>query len=373
MINYEFPPIGGGGGNANFYILREFAEKRDVRVNLVTSSETKSTYIHQFSENITVHRLNVRKKRLHYWTELEVLAFLYKSSSYVHNLMKKESFDLCHSFFGFPSGYIAYRGRKQMPYIVSLRGSDVPGFNPRFSLQYLFLSPLFKKIWTEAKAVIVNSRELQNLAYKTAPLLPIDVIYNGIDIDEFKPDEKKQKKHPTILTVTRLISRKCIDFLLKAMPSIISHIPDIKLIIAGEGNMENDLRRLADDLGIGNQVEFRGYVKHELLPALYREADVFVLPSLWEGMSNTVLEAMASGLPVIVTETGGTAELVRDNGIIIPKQNSNAISETIITLFAKPDKLKEMGARSRTIAMDFSWAKVAGKYMEIYEESIKWR
>lgn len=372
MINYEFPPIGGGGGNANLYILRELAKNRDLRINLVTSSERDDSYIDRFSENITIHRLNVGKKRLHYWSEREILNFLVKASACVKKLREEESFDLCHAFFGFPSGYIAYRMRKEIPYIISLRGSDVPGFNARFSLEYLFLKPLFRKIWKGAQAVIANSRDLQELAYKTAKDLPIDVIYNGIDTDEFKPFKGKAGS-PVILTVTRLISRKCVDVLLRALPFIVSRFPDARLIIAGEGNMEDKLKLLAAELGVGGSVEFRGYIRHESLPGLYREADIFVLPSLWEGMSNTVLEAISSGLPVVVTDTGGTAELVRDNGLIVPKQDPGALSDAIISLLEHPGLLKKMGARSREIAAGFSWAKAAGQYMDLYEKSIKGR
>lgn len=385
MINYEFPPIGGGGGNANLYILKEFAKEREIYIDLVTSSESDRDYVERFSENITIHRLNVNKKELQYWTQAEVLRFLHRSSGYVKRLLKGKKYHISHAFFGFPSGYITYRHREDIPYIVSLRGSDVPGFNVRFSFQYMFLTPLFKRIWRRAGAVIANSEELRSLALKTTPEIPIDVIYNGIDIEEFRPaapsplagEGRGEGRAFTILCVARLIPRKGIDYLVKALPVISKVHPDVRLVIVGEGNMEQELKKLASELGVKERVDFRGYVRHDELPGIYRDADIFVLPSLWEGMSNTLLEAIASGLPVIVTETGGTAELVKDigkgrgNGIIIPKQDPEAISEAVVRLLSDRELSATMGKRSREIALEFSWGSVAGQYLAYYEKCAK--
>lgn len=379
MINYEFPPIGGGGGNANWYILREFAKNREITIDLVTSSERNEDYTERFSENITIHRLNVKKRELQYWTQAEVLRFLHRSSGYVKRLLKEKKYHISHAFFGFPSGYVTYSHREEVPYIVSLRGSDVPGFNVRFSFQYIFLTPLFKRIWRSAKAVIANSEELRSLALKTTPEIPIDVIYNGIDIEEFRPFEGVRYGPPTILCVARLIQRKGIDYLIKALPVISKAHPDVRLVIVGEGNMEQELKKLVSELGVKERVDFRGYVRHDELPGIYREADIFVLPSLWEGMSNTLLEAIASGLPVVVTETGGTAELVKDigkgrgNGIIIPKEDSRAISEAVLRVLDSKELRMGMGARSREIAMGFSWGSVARQYLSYYERCAKKR
>lgn len=389
MINYEFPPIGGGGGNANLYILREFAKERELDIDLVTSSESSRDYVERFSENITIHRLNVNKKELQYWTQAEVLRFLHRSSGYVKRLLKGKKYHISHAFFGFPSGFITYRHREEIPYIVSLRGSDVPGFNVRFSFQYMFLTPLFKRIWRRAGAVIANSEELRSLALKTTPEIPIEVIYNGIDIEEFRPaapsplagEGRGEGRAFTILCVARLIPRKGIDYLIRALPVISKAHPDVRLVIVGEGNMEQELKKLASELDVKERVDFRGYVRHDELPGIYREADIFVLPSLWEGMSNTLLEAIASGLPVVVTETGGTAELVKDigtgtgkgrgigrgNGIIIPKEDSRAISEAVLRVLDSKELRMGMGARSRETAMEFSWGSVARQYMSYYE------
>lgn len=368
MINYEFPPVGGGGANANRYLLKEFAKRKDLKIDLVTSSDTCRDYIYDFSENIKIHRLDVRKKKVHYWSQREVLEFLYRSSRYVNQLVKKESYDLSHAFFGFPSGYTTYMHRNEIPYIVSLRGSDVPGFNKRFLLQYVLLRPLLKRIWKGAASIIANSMELKALALETAPDVPVNIIYNGIDADEFKPVQREERDRITILCIARLIPRKGIDYLIRALPAVIREHKEIRLVIVGEGNSEAELKAMTTELKVAEHTDFKGYVGHDDLPALYGNADIFVLPSLWEGMSNTLLEAMASGLPVVVTDTGGTRELVRDNGIIIPKEDPQAISEAILKLIDNQGLRIGMGKRSREISLEFSWGKAAKQYLDYYEK-----
>jgi glycosyltransferase involved in cell wall biosynthesis len=279
--------------------------------------------------------------------------------------MKEKEYDLCHAFFGIPCGAIAYQFRNKIPYIVSLRGSDVPGFNKRFSLQYVFLTPTIKKIWRTARAVVANSEGLKELALNSSPDQEIDIIYNGIDISEFEPcfeihDVLK------VLCVSRLIERKGIRFLIEAIGMLKDD--KIELVLVGEGNQEEELKQLAKDLGVADGVEFRGYVDHDSISDIYKNSDVFVLPSLNEGMSNALLEAMASGLPVIVTDTGGTSELIDRNGIVVPKGDSNAIAQAVCELMDDPEVRRRMGMKSREIAARTGWGVVGDGYIKVYEK-----
>ncbi|HID28004.1 MAG TPA: glycosyltransferase family 4 protein [Methanosarcinales archaeon] len=308
------------------------------------------------------------KKKLHYWTQREILAYSKRAYKYIKKLMQIKKYDVTHAFFGIPSGAIAYLFKKEIPYVVSLRGSDVPGFNKRFSLQYVFLKPIIKKIWSEASAVISNSAGLKQLALKTSPNQEIGIIYNGVDINKFKPIEEKNNEIFTILCVARLIERKGIDYLINAIPLVLEKQRDVRLILVGEGNLENELKKLCKDLDLEEYVLFKGRVEHDDLPDLYSSSDVFVLPSKNEGMSNTVLEAMASGLPIITTDTGGTQELIKDNGIVVHVEDSKTIASAILHLADDYSLCKTMGTISRKIADGLSWKKVAENYLEIYKK-----
>lgn len=365
MLNYEYPPLGGGAGNATYYILREFGKRDDLTVDLVTSSATGRFEEEHPADNITIYKLPIRKKSVHYWTMREILSYFIK----VHAFIKKcnnQKYDHAHAFFGIPCGMIAWINRKQMPYIVSIRGSDVPGFNARFSLQYVFLSPLIRRIWREALFVVSNSTGLRDLAHRTAPMLNIHVIPNGIDTREFKFRQDRNDRRIVILTVARLIRRKGIDDLLQALPDIINQHPEVSVRIIGEGNLEKELRTLTLKLKISDHVEFLGYIPHDELPGYYATSDIFVLPSRNEGMSNTVLEAMACGLPIIATDTGGTKELIRDNGQVIPVGRPDAIASAIHRYLIDRNLRYTHGKNSRLLAESMDWKRIADDYIKLY-------
>jgi len=133
MLNYEFPPLGGGAGNASYYMLREFSKYHDLNIDLITSSADKYR-VEQFAENISIHFLDIHKNNtaLHYQSNKNLITYTMKVYFYAKKLRKQKSYDLCHAFFGIPCGAIALL--LGVPYIVSLRGSDVPGHNERFAL-----------------------------------------------------------------------------------------------------------------------------------------------------------------------------------------------------------------------------------------------
>ena len=379
LINYEYPPIGGGAANATQYLLREFSRlrQRDPRgnfeVDLVTSSVGKHLQEEEIFPGIRCHGLPVGKRHLHFWRQSEVLRFLLKGYLCVKSLLASKDYSLCHAFFGIPGGLIAYLVRSSVPYILSLRGSDVPGFNVRFRSIYPALAPILRPVWKEARRVIANSEGLKELALKTNPTQPIQIIPNGVDIEEFYPTEASGPDGLNFLSVSRLIQRKGLDLVIRAFAKVALRSSTSKLIIVGEGNLRQELESLASSLNLAQRIHFRGYVPHTEMPQVYRSADIFVLASRNEGMSNAVLEAMASGLPIITTATGGIKELIRDNGMVVPQEDVGALVGAMDELARDEEKRISLGQRSRELAQKFSWSRVARAYVKIYREESKKR
>jgi L-malate glycosyltransferase len=367
VLNYEFPPIGGGAANALHEILNQYKQHKDLEIDLITSSEKKKNETMKFSENINIYKVNVNKKQLHYWTALEIYSYTVRALSLAQQQNKEKKYDLCHCFFALPCGIIPYF--LKIPYIVSLRGSDVPGFNKRLNHLSFIQSFVSGIIWKKAKFVVANSEGLKELALNTRKEQDIKIIYNGIDTDMFYPKEKVNDNitHITLLCVSRLIPRKGLEYLIKAMPKIIEKRKDTKLIIIGDGPEKARLKQLSVDLGVDKNIELHGYVPHEKLPQIYRSADIFILPSLYEGMSNTILEAMASGLPIITTNTGGTKELIKGNGMIIKKKSSKDISDSVAMLLEDNDKISKFSKKSRELALENDWKSAAEQYLRLYE------
>lgn len=369
LLNYEYPPLGGGAANATRQLLLEFAQMQAVAVDLVTSSPDSEIDVERLSPDITIHRLPVNKKGMHYWRQREVLAYLFRARKYIHAHLPLSQYDLAHAFFALPSGLLCYRHRDTLPYIVSLRGSDVPGFNKRLKLHYSFLKPLVRRVWSGASSVIANSDDLRSLALGTSPLQRVDVIANGVDTKSFQPRRGDRRRHGPlrILAVSRLIERKGLDILIRALPEILEH-RDVSLQIVGGGNLKEPLRKLVADLGVTDAVTMTGYVPHERLPEIYSDADLFVLPSHAEGMSNALLEAMACGLPVIATDTGGSSALLHGNGLVVEENTPSAWSEAILVTASDEAAMRAMAETSRSIAQRHSWTGVARQYLDIYAQ-----
>jgi len=368
MLNYEFPPLGGGAGNANYYLLKEFAKDKKIKIDLLTSS-ISGFKKEKFSENINIYYLDIGKdkNKVHYQTSKDLLIYSLKAYFFARKLIKKNHYSLIHAWFGIPCGFLAMLLKK--PYIVSLRGSDVPFYNQRFKiLDKLFFKNLSKVIWRKAKIVVTNSEGLKGLAQKTTLNQKIEVIYNGVNVKEFKPSKnKKTNKKLRIICVARLIKRKGISYLLKALEGLKNK--DFVLIIIGDGKEKENLENLAKNLKIKKKVKFLDSIPHQKIVKYYQENELFVLPSLNEGMSNTILEAMACGLPIITTNVGGAKELVKNNGFIVKPRSSSQIKKAILEYLNNKDLIKIHSQASRQISKEMSWEKVAKSYQKIYRKS----
>jgi len=376
FFNYEYPPLGGGAANATAYILEEYSKIPDLSVDLITSSIDSEYHLEKVGNNISIHKLPIGKNKnnLHYQSQKELLTYAWKAYFFAKKLIKKNKYDLSHSFFTVPCGFVSFLIKKEynIPYVVSLRGSDVPGYSDRFVFLYKIIKPLIKLIWKNSFAVIANSEGLKELAQKTNPKQVVGIIYNGIDIENFKPKTEARPVNNFIITVgaSRVTERKGIDYLIKALANLVPQYSQLLLRVMGEGDARESLEKLAKDLELEKNIEFIGRIPRENTAPYYQEASIFVLPSFNEGMSNAMLEALASGLPLIATNTGGTSELVEEgvNGFIVKMRDSQDLTDRIEILMKDEDLRKRMGEASRRKAELMSWKKVAKKYGELYDK-----
>ncbi|MFP4171792.1 MAG: glycosyltransferase family 4 protein [Candidatus Hydrogenedentota bacterium] len=364
MLNYEYPPLGGGAGNATHYLLREFAAFDDLHITLVTSSTHEARTEHPY-DNITIHFLDIGKRgNLHYQTNRDLLAYSWKAWHFCRTLFREQAFDLIFAFFGIPCGVIAYL--LGAPYIISLRGSDVPGHNVRFKLlDRAVFRTISRIVWKKAAHVTALSKDLRELAHKTSSQQEIQVIHNGISCEEFRPNEIARGQNCTLLFVGRLIEQKGVSYLLRAMAKVRGACPNLHAYIVGDGPLREDLRAEAEALGISGQVSLEGYIPHGNLLEYYQKADVFVLPSLNEALGNVTHEALASGLPIVTTHTGA-AELVDGNGIVVPKKDACAIARAIERLLHDRSLRDQMAKQSRLLAETMTWRKTAEAYYNLF-------
>jgi len=367
MLNYEFPPIGGGAGHAHLSILKQYAGRNDLIVDVLASAPKPGFVVEKLSNNITIYKVGVHKKNLHYWRKIEVVEWLVKASRPYRRLLEETRYDLVHAFFGLPTGWLCYGTAKRLPYIISLRGSDVPGGHARLQLEYKLLGPLLKRIWEKASALVACSEGLKQRALRFLPSVAIDVIPNGVDLNRFVPAPNKElTEELKLLTVGRLSVTKRVEILIEAVEILNRMSRRVRLTIAGGGGLLAELKQLVDRKGLNKVIDITGRIESERMPDVYRRHDIFVSASMQEGMSNAMVEAMAAGLPIVTTRCEGVDELIADNGIVVEDGDAEALVGAISKLSQDERGYKAMCTAARRRAENFGWDTVAAKYLQLY-------
>jgi glycosyltransferase involved in cell wall biosynthesis len=355
MLNYEFPPIGGGGGKANLCLLKEYAGNSNLKIDVLTSAPKPGFTVERFADNITIYKVGVHKNDLHFWRKIEVMEWLFKAQFHYRRLLRENDYNLAHAFFGFPTGWLCYRTANKLPYIISLCGSDVPGKHARLALEYKILGPVFKAIWKKA-------------SLRFLPSVSIDVIPNGIGLDRFYPVKNNSRQDALkLLTVGRLSATKRVEMLIDAVEMLHKEGCKVHFTIVGGGGMEQKLRQVVLEKNLSDIIEIIGRIDLEKMPQVYRQNDIFLSASMQEGMSNAMLEAMASGLPIITTRCEGVEELIADNGIVVEQAAGREIAKAIKKLADDQEAYTKMSIAARKGAEKFSWYNVAEKYIRCYD------
>ncbi len=371
MFNNEFPPLGGGTGTVNFELFNIFKDITDLNIDLITSSANKNTEFEQFSENIRIFKLPVGKKNIHHASNFELIKYAIKAILKGFKLYKKNKYDIILVWSAVPAGLPALFLSifKKVPYAVRVGGPDIPGFEKRYSFIYKIISPLIKLIWKKAELIIAKCRIEKNMIKKINSKLKIKIIYNGIDTAKFKPSKKQPTDTLKIICPARLIKRKGQDILINSVSKLKKEGIKIKVDFIGEGDEKDNYTKLVGKYKLEENIIFSGYIAGEKMPQKYGEADIFVLPSYNEGMSNAMLEAMACGLPVVVTDVGGTEELVdKNNGFVFKPGDNIALTKILKHICGNKEIINKLGQNSRKKAENFKWENIAKEYLHIFED-----
>lgn len=369
LINSEYPPIGGGAGNASANLARELAALGHEIV--VVTAHFRGQPRLETHNGVTIHRIPALRRRQDRSGALEQLAFIVSASFSIFRLVRQSKADAMLAFFGVPSGAAAWMLKRffRIPYIVSLRGGDVPGFRPYdFKTFHKLISPFLRVIWHDASVVVANSRGLRDLALAFDSSIAIPIIPNGVDVSQY-PASGRSWSPPRILSVGRIVHQKGLDLGLRALAGLKDL--DWEWRIAGDGPQVESLKSLASELGIAERVSFLGWQSREELAKWYHQSNLFLFPSRHEGMPNAVLEAMAGGLPVIATRIAGSEELVLDGetGLLVPTESVDELREALRTLLSDPNLRQRMGSASRRrVEQNYTWQKTAEAYQTILQQ-----
>jgi len=254
----------------------------------------------------------------------------------------------------------------KIPYVIYGRGSDV--YSPDW-LTKLTAKPILKN----ASATLALTEDMKQKMLDICDG-DISVVPNGVDLERFKTSlgAKKEGNTKTIVFVGRLHPVKGVQYLIEAVAIVHQEIPDVKLVIVGDGIERSRLDELAEKLNLNGCIQFAGQVPQESIPQLMHQADVFVLPSLSEGLPVVLLEAMAAGLPIVATNVGGNPDIVEEgvNGYLVNAKNSEEIADRLLVLLQNDEIQEEISANNREKVEMFTWDRVAEAVEEVYQKAI---
>lgn len=372
LINYEYPPIGGGAATATAAIAGHLTSLGHA-VTVLTSRfyDLKGETM---EGDVRVVRCPAIRKQPDRSGILEMFSFLVSASLMLGSVIRMHRIEAAIVFFSFPCGPLGLLGLKQgnVPYVISLRGGDVPGNEASLAPLHRLLTPLRRLIFRRSIAVVANSPGLKEMSERADPC-HVQVIPNGVDTDFFCPVENHDEtghRSFAFLFVGRFQTAKNLFYLFDQVASLKhSGVGAFVLYLVGDGPQNNDLRKHAKKKGIEDCMVWHGWVDKGRLREIYRSADCLVNPSFCEGMPNVVLEAMACGLPVIASSVPGNDTVVRDGetGLLFELDKPDAFQMALREIMTDPVRASKMGQKGRAwVLNDFSWGRVAEAYADLF-------
>lgn len=370
LLNSEYPPVGGGAGNASANIARLLVEMGDEVIVLTTRHGVLPA--DEMCNGVRVLRGPTWRKHADRSTALEQVLFILGASFKSLGLVREFKPDVTLAFFGLPSGAAAWLLKLLcgIPYVVSLRGGDVPGFRPYdFWLYHRIAVPWLHLIWHGAKAVVTNSQGLCDLAQAFDSKIDIIIVPNGVDPQEYS-EAARDWSPARLLSVGRVVYQKGYDVAIRALAGL----KDLEWVwtIAGDGPHLPVLQQMLREQQLDGRVHLPGWETAEQVKREYGAANLFLHPSRHEGMPNAVLEAMATGLPVVATRIAGNEDLVAEGetGLLVPVDDADALRAALRQLIGEAAARRKMGSAARRRAEhSFSWKQVAERYHSILEKA----
>jgi glycogen(starch) synthase len=206
----------------------------------------------------------------------------------------------------------------------------------------------------------------------------ISVIPNGIDPLDLQPVDDlatlrarfAAPNERLLLLVGRLVYEKGFQLALEALPGLIERVGAVRFLVAGSGTHEAELKEQARQLGLLEHGTFMGWIGDDVLHSLYRIADLCVVPSIYEPFGLVALEAMASGCPCIVADTGGLREVVphEEVGLRFTSRDPQSLAEMVERLLTQDDLRDRLVAEASEHVLRFDWGEIAGRTTALYEQ-----
>ncbi len=385
MIPGFFPIAKGGAEMFTLNLCKEL-QRRGHKIHILTRNlnlpkeeSYKGIQIHRFRNLLPFHIKIMGFGQYLKSKYLRMLVALFDVTGGLLSLWKlqrRNNFHIIHASFIVPLGLIGLLIKKffKIPLIITVHGPadfyEVP--------QVIY--PVLRFILRRSNVAVAVSPRLEYDLTKKLGALPLKVICNGIPFPARSSPQNREnfgngriaRGDFVILTAGRLVRRKRVDLLVRALPKLLEKIPEVKLLVLGSGIERAKIAKLIEELQLEFFVVMPGWVSEEEKNALFTRADIFMQLSEREGLSLALLESKAAGVPAIIVGSSGLWEPINQGstGLLLePPITVDKIVEQIVFLYQNPELRKEMGEAARLEALlEYTLKKMVDEYVRVYNE-----
>lgn len=366
VLNYEYPPLGGGAAPVSRDISQQF-HKMGHDVTVVTMGY-RDLPASEEERGMKIYRLKCWRSKKSSCMPWEQYTYLLAVRIFMKKHMLNHSYDVCHVHFVIPTGEVArwIKKKYKIPYIITAHGSDVEGHNKKLYMRIMhrFLRPSWKKIVKQSEGIIAPSVYLQSLMKREYNKGNYIYIPNGLDVEKYRSLCRGKEKEKKILLMGRMQKSKNIQTVLKAIASV--DMKGWKVDILGDGPYRAELEKLAAKLGLSGCVKFYGWIDNnskEQLEFLQRAA-VYITASQYENCPMAVLETIAAGCYPLLSDIPAHRQIVPDEEFYFQKDDIQGLAEKIERVMDKfPNWESRIGVEK------YDWNEVIIQYERMLKEA----
>lgn len=371
ILTYEFPPARGSIGLHILHMAKKLIE-RGHGVTVVTRAPWNKSFYETY-DGVPVYRVR--------------FTYSYPSLFGLHGFFVNRLFKSLEANFDiiYIQGPLSPVIHTSLPVLVTFHGTvrkDIDNTLIRSLRDFVVKTILYRPFCNAEKGLVESADVITTVSQACADEITADyqpdkeVIVTkivGVDTSFFAPAEEKEPGS-YILYTGRLETRKGVMTLIESARYVCAKYPQTKFVLTGRGSTEKHLRKMVSSLGLEQNIHFAGYVDLNTLLKYYQGAIIYVLPSFYEALPASLLQAMSCGISPVATDVEGTSELIIDgeNGLLVPPGNPEKLAETILTLLEDEGRRKRIGANAREyIVNNYDWGIVTEKLERAYQLAIE--
>jgi glycosyltransferase involved in cell wall biosynthesis len=369
VLNYEFPPVGGGGGKACADLCKALAARgHELRV---LTTMVPGLAGREKVDGYNVRRIITGRRSLFRASFFSMAGYIVAGFLPGLQLLRRWKPDVIHAHFAVPTGVLAYLLSRLsgVPYILTAHLGDVPGGVPQKTDRWFRLVyPLTPPIWRRASKVVAVSSYTRDIALKHYSV-PIQVIPNSVFLSEKLPQARPRGDPPRLIFAGRFQPQKNLPFLVE----VLSRVVDLawQCVLIGDGPSRPMVEATIHELGLSERIRLEGWVSEEQVLNWLGESDVLVMPSLSEGLPVVGIQALAQGLAIIANRTGGLVDLVDEgvNGKLCDVNDGECFESSLRWCLQDQSRLQRMKEASFSMASRYDINNAAGEYEDVFAEA----